>query len=121
MEFLNLEHMKMVKQQGWNENTMLALTIEYIENQQDDEAFLDFLRDHEDHDDCIVDIEADIEFVTQLLDECIGKIQERLGETTGDFAAAYFSGDGEEAEELQHAINMLLNYMGEQRRALKEE
>lgn len=33
--------------QGWNTAFMLDLCLEYIDNQQDDAAFEDFLRQHE--------------------------------------------------------------------------
>jgi len=31
-------------EQDWDESTLLRLALEYIENQEDDEAFLDFLQ-----------------------------------------------------------------------------
>lgn len=32
--------------QGWDDSTLLAICLEYIGNQQSDDAFEDFLRDH---------------------------------------------------------------------------
>lgn len=35
-------------EQGWTDTTLLDLALEYISNQQQDDAFTDFLRHHAD-------------------------------------------------------------------------
>lgn len=42
---LALDIANIAREQGWNEDTLLDLALDYIRHQQDNDAFIDYLRE----------------------------------------------------------------------------